>query len=477
MLAEFYKLPQQFTVFLFFLITAEIIMQVFVFVFGIGRLKLSKSEKLGIFFEFLILIQLAVMAYLIGEMKYNAESVYVVSGGIVNFRYLLVLLLAVVGIIYSWKEQIFWPLCVPVAASITLPLIEETSVEIYDVMFILCTAFFFVRCIHGLLRRKREKEHVLDGTSIKEAVDTLHVGLLFCRPDGLISLQNTQMQILMKTLTGEMQASGKVFYERLLCGAVQDCSRMTEMGEQIAYRLPDGKIWMFEIHNLTFKKHPYKLLVASDLTDRWNATHQLWLQNEELEEKNKELRSMLNNLESICKMEEMARAKSWLHDMMGQKISLLLRSLQEHKEPDEEILYSFAEDFPEQIRKIPESLSEQVISTLVETYAKLGVKIIVKGSPAEEERVSKIQAEIATEGVTNAVRHGYAQEIHIDFDETEEVWKMDITNDGLLPDGNIKEGGGLREIRRKIMLLNGMFYYEKEPVFHISTAIPRGDVK
>lgn len=45
-------------------------------------------------------------------------------------------------------------------------------------------------------------------------------------------------------------------------------------------------------------------------------------------------------------MEELLRGKGRVHDVLGQRISLLLRALRENKQPDEALLSAFAEGLP-----------------------------------------------------------------------------------------------------------------------------------
>ena len=79
----------------------------------------------------------------------------------------------------------------------------------------------------------------ISSLSIKDAVDSLHTGVLFCKPDGYIVLVNIQMQKLMTVLTGRIHRNSRNFYELLLLGNLLPGCQNTEHEGQIVCLLPD----------------------------------------------------------------------------------------------------------------------------------------------------------------------------------------------------------------------------------------------
>ena len=181
----------------------------------------------------------------------------------------------------------------------------------------------------------------------------------------------------------------------------------------------------------------------------------------------------MKNLETICKTEETISAKSRVHDVLGQRISLLLRAIREHREPDEVLLRSFAEGLPEELTKTTEEGSYP-LETLTEIFRGLGVSIHIEGSLPKEKTAADAMFRIAAEAVTNAVRHGYASEVSIVLSEENNVYRMTVSDSGIPPEGEVIEGGGLREMRRSVTELGGSFSYETTPGFCIRAEIPKG---
>lgn len=62
--------------------------------------------------------------------------------------------------------------------------------------------FFLIRSVHICLLRRRELHTQISFVSVKEAIDTLHTGLLLFRPKGDILLCNRRMDMLAQQMTG-----------------------------------------------------------------------------------------------------------------------------------------------------------------------------------------------------------------------------------------------------------------------------------
>ena len=67
--------------------------------------------------------------------------------------------------------------------------------------------------------------------------------------------------------------------------------------------------------------------------------------------------------------------------------------------------------------------------------------------------------------LTNAVRHAGATQLFIDAQESANAYVVRYTNDGVLPDHAITEGGGLGSARRKTEAAGGSMQIEASPRF------------
>ena len=332
--------------------------------------------------------------------------------------------------------------------------------------------YFLLRSIHICLIRRRELYTCISSISVKEAIDTLHTGLLFFRRSGDILLCNRRMDTLARQLTGQPLRSGLEFQRHLENGELQGgCIRET-LGDQQVFRLPDASVWSIAAHAIPMGRRTCVLLTADDVTERWDAVTLLARQNEALEQRGRELRHTIEHLQTICEAEEIARSKGRVHDLLGQRISLLLRTLRDGQQPDEALLTDFARSLPSALRKDDTPSPARRLALLRETFQGLDVLVEVRGALPEDEAVAGAFAEIAVECVTNAVRHGYATRVQFHLFHND-CWRMTVTDNGIPPAGPIREGGGIGGMRRRITQLGGNMELYTVPRFRIELSVPK----
>ena len=135
------------------------------------------------------------------------------------------------------------------------------------------------------------------------------------------------------------------------------------------------------------------------------------------------------------------------------------------------LLQSLAEGLNVGLTDTVDESPEHALQTLIQVYQRLGVLLQIDGQlPNDRERADTF-VQIATECVSNAVRHGYATRVTICFRNGQ---MMDVENNGTLPDEKFTEGGGIREMRRKAERLGGSLFVQVRPRFHLCVIIPEG---
>ena len=208
------------------------------------------------------------------------------------------------------------------------------------------------------------------------------------------------------------------------------------------------------------------------MTAQWDAVKHLARQNEALEQRGRELRHTIEHLQAICEAEEIARSKGRVHDLLGQRISLLLRALRDGQQPDESLLMDFARSLPTALREDDTPSPARRLALLRETFRGMDVSVEVQGALPENAAVADAFAEIAVECVTNAVRHGYATRIQFHLFHND-CWHMTVTDNGIAPAGPIREGGGIGGMRRRMARLGGSMELYASPRFRIELSVPK----
>ena len=472
-MAEFYRMPHWLLTGLVMVLALCIVLQTRAVSYSIRRLRTGWVRRVETGMECAILAALFLFAALLAQVQYGLFCGFLAPSAYGFARQLVFLLVAVLGTIAAVGTELIWPFFAVGGAAVLLPLTEAVTGPAYPFFFLGGVLFFLIRSVHICLLRRRELHTQISFVSVKEAIDTLHTGLLLFRPKGDILLCNRRMDMLAQQMTGQPLQNGRAFEALLasgpLCGG---CVREVLGGQQV-FRLPDATVWSISAYDIPMGRRTLILLTADDVTERWNAVTLLARQNEALEKRGQELRHTIEHLRSICEAEEIARSKGRVHDLLGQRISLLLRALRDGQQPDETLLMDFVRGLPSALREDRTPSPAHRLEMLQETFQGMGVAVVICGALPEAEEVAGSFAQIAVECVTNAVRHGYATRIQLHFFDND-CWRMTVTDNGIPPaTGSIREGGGIGGMRSRVRQLGGSLKLYTVPRFRIEIYIPK----
>ena len=360
-----------------------------------------------------------------------------------------------------------------VAAALTLPAAESLLPRAFPILYMAALLFWLLCGVYLCLTRLREIGGGISGLSVKEAVDALPTGILFCEEDGYIQLINRRMLALMVALTGAVQRNGIRFYLQLLTGDLGLKVGKSEWEGKVVYRLPDGTVWMFNGTILQIRNKRYHQITAADVTAQWDATALLREQHSELDRKGGDLTEAIANLTSVYRAEEALRARSGIHDTLGQRIAILIHSLRGSDKADMALLRAFVREMSANLMDLaPERPAQESIEELKRLLAGFGVTIVLHGEFPPATALSSVFADIINEGVTNAVRHAFAKEIYITVERRSPYWTLRLTNGGVPPEGPVAETGGLARMRRRLEGLGGSLRIEARPDFILVATLP-----
>jgi len=276
----------------------------------------------------------------------------------------------------------------------------------------------------------------------------------------------------MKTISGGLYRNGKQFYNYLAASEVKSEYRRVEFEGQIVFLLPDNTAWMFTNSVLEIKGKYYSQLAATDITQQWLLTEKLQKQEKELTIKSAQLRESIVNLQVLNREREMQKAKRRAHDVLGQRLSLLLRNIRSDEALDYDLFLSLSQGILDELRKDKISLSpKKELDGLQRTFATIGIKISVLGDLPSDHEKSRIIIDIIRESVTNAVRHGLASEISVVIADIDDRLHLKISNNGDVPSQPIIEGGGLAAIRKMVEPYGGEINVDVEPSFALSVHV------
>lgn len=225
----------------------------------------------------------------------------------------------------------------------------------------------------------------------------------------------------------------------------------------------ENKYYVFVINNSE--------IITFDITEVYELHQKLNEQNRKLEENNKKILLSIDNIEELEKEKNLLKLKNKYHDILGQNLSILQQYLNKEKisqENFEEIKFMIQKMFID-IEDTDDTNTN--LENLIKIHKKNGTDIIIDGKLPPNKETAKVFFEIIREATTNAIRHAGSSKVFVNIKETLEETYMIITNDGRKPNEFITENQGIKDMRRKVKKLGGMFYISTVPEFSVNISI------
>ena len=427
--------------------------------------------------ELFLLFHIIVLSLLMGQGQLAHYSSLPVTSGYVILRYISAACITIfAGIVMAYRKNIR-PLFFTVVSLLTLPLLEKYLGNTYAWFYIFALFLLLLRGVRICLLRYRMIKVSISALSIKDAVDSLHTGVLFSEQDGFILLVNIRMQWLMKAITGKIHRNCINFYELLVSGELSPGCQKTEYEGQMVWMLPDETAWIFTRTEIQIKSKRYIQLAATDITRRWALTAELQSQEELLRLRGEELRNLIEGLQSLSQTRQLQNAKLRAHDILGQRLTMLLHSVNSGQAPDYELLSNQLQTLLNDLKPDQNEASpHEKMENLRRTFKTVGIEIKLEGNLPKNDEKGNVFVDIISESVINAVRHGFASVIFVQIDYADDILHLKITDNGnvnsLSPP--IREGGGISAMRDKVAPHGGSLDVKSHPRFILSVELPGG---
>ena len=472
---NFFKFPQEVHLLITFGLGLSVLFQSLALILNYYSQKINAKTLLKFILELAILGEILMFSLQHGQIVGGYQTGLVVPTGYDGVRVLFFVVCVTLSLAVSVQAKKVVQLSVVIAAAISLPVVENSLGSIYPWAFMAALLFFLARSISISIESITAFKNNISALSVRQAIDTLHTGVLFSETDGSILLCNQQMQKLMITMSGKIYRNGIRFYELLTSGGHLSTCQKIELDEHMVFLLPDATAWMVTKTDILMANKTYIHLSIADVSELWTLIEKLQYQELKLRQKSAELKETMQNLHVLSKKKEIEQAKMRAHDILGQRLSVLLRTIQTEKTQDVDILTTLSKGLldelkAEQIHRKPEAELENI----QQIFATVGVNITFEGEFPPNEEQARLFIDIIREGSTNAVRHGFATEINIKTEQIENNNNLTIKNNGLSITIPITPGSGIQLIKKKVVAYGGTIEITLKPLFTLSVVLPGG---
>lgn len=307
---------------------------------------------------------------------------------------------------------------------------------------------------------------------IKESFDNLPMALGFFNRRGIACLVNHRMLWVSTELLGSSVQTLSELERALKCPPDTVVQLSTQPP---TYRFSDGTIFRFTQEEIADADGTrYTQVTASDVTALVRQQHALEAENRRLENVNEHLRQLMEHMPEIVREEEILTMKMRVHDDIGHSILAARRALLQ--ETDLGTIRENAAIWEKSVSLLHRANGMQQPDDTLE-YAisrgkALGVQVVLDGALPKDEVQRKVLAETLSECMTNCVRHAGGTELYVRLRDTGNTLTVTITNNGAVPEENIREGGGLSTLRRRISAAGGRMTVYSHPRFALVVILP-----
>ena len=324
-----------------------------------------------------------------------------------------------------------------------------------------------------LLLGETKNRKTINHRSIKESLDNLPIGVCFFNEAGLPVLCNHAMQRFSFAVCGK---DVQFITDLEHCLADDFIPTTDAKKDGLVFVLPDGRAWHLEKRTFTNESgNRYTQYIATDVTELHENRVELQEENAQLRRVQSDLQVLSANVVTVTREEEILNTKMRVHDEMGRCLIAAQKYLQEGS--NESIPDSVAIAWQRAVSMIKynnETADEDMLSQVRKTCESVKLGFVQMGKLPKEESSAYLLTCAVRECVTNAVRYAGASELYADFTETETCATVVVYNDGKQPDVEIKEGGGLSTLRRRVERAGGSMTVQSRPRFKLTVTVPKG---
>lgn len=297
--------------------------------------------------------------------------------------------------------------------------------------------------------RYYKKETITD-FSIKKVTDECEVGILVLKGKKVKLINNKMYEILNKLNIK------KDYVTNIIKQSID------QLDKNYCVKVED-KYYVFVVND--------NEIITFDITEEYELHQKLNDQNRKIKENNKQILLSIDNIEELEREKNLLKLKNKYHDILGQNLSILQQYLNREnisQENFEEIKFMIQKMFID-IEDTEDTNTN--LENLIKIHKKNGTDIVINGKLPQNEEVAKVFFEIIREATTNAIRHAGSSKVFVNIKETLEETYMIITNNGKKSNEFITENQGIKDMRRKIEKLGGMFYISTLPEFSVNISI------
>lgn len=247
-------------------------------------------------------------------------------------------------------------------------------------------------------------------------------------------------------------------------------------GAKRVVETPAGSFYQFAMSVDAAKAET--ILLGLDVTDERMIQAEERALQAQLESERVALGKLMDRIEGIAAKDALVKMRSKIHDVIGQRLSILHRLLEE--DPSREriaMMISTVRDMMEDVNGDVDASAQAKLDAIVESFGFAGIEIEVDGVLPNAKREGDVLVGIIREASTNAVLHSQANRVYVTIGQEEGILVMDVESDGEPLGHENEEGTGIAGMRRALAEVEGRLSITKRPSYklRVEMRMPAGE--
>lgn len=346
---------------------------------------------------------------------------------------------------------------------INAPVLPYLSIQLFIIGIEVC---LFVNVL------KWNSNH-LSSNSIKDSMDSVTYGICCYYESGMPRLINKTMQYISEELFEEKISNASIFWERI------NSEAYTERAQRIMeYSLPtwiinEKKVLSFVRNKIRFDNGFLYEILATDITEEYEKTRQLSVDNERMRVVTDKLKEYSKNVTRLTIEKEVLDTKVRVHSELGQTLVATRRYLAAQDMDEKELLGMWNKNI-KLLKREGSNVMQDDYETLQVNAKRLGISMTMPDRLPINEDIKEVIIAAGNECITNAYKYAKSKALVMNVDYDDRLFVLRIWNEGDIPSEEIREKGGLCNLRKIVETKGGSMKIESKPYFCLTITMEMG---
>lgn len=318
-------------------------------------------------------------------------------------------------------------------------LINYLPFYIYIILGIISCSLSIYLLVENILFNKR----ILSLNSLKQSFDNLPIGICLYFKNGLPCLCNIKINEYSKILTNQIVNNGINLFETLSKYKISFLDNNDE--NSFIIKINDNLYFSVNKNHLFVENQTLITLTVIDITKEYKLMLNLKDKNNQLRKFNDYLKEYNNNIVNNIRKKETLNTKMKIHNELGQLIIMIKKEIENNIDFEKKIkIKNEINNYLDRFLLNDFTNKGDGLEELKKIASDLQVDLIIKGKIELNETNNRILCLAVNECLTNTIVHAHGDKIFVNIKEDEANHiEISITNNGIAPVEEIKEGGGL----------------------------------